>query len=234
MKPSQTFSGFVTGKIGTTPVPNPFFSELLPSIDHLGELKITLYVFWALNKKEGPFRYLRKSEMAEDQRLLSALQEAGLPLEESFEEALERAVVRGTLLKATLSFSQGTETFYFLNSPKGRAAIDAIQDGKWKPSGEKDAPIQLEVELPNIFTLYEQNIGPLTPMIADTLRDAEKNYPSSWIEEAIAIAVENNVRKWTYINAILEGWQNRGKDAREDREDTEKARRKYLKGWFDD
>ncbi len=234
MKPSHIFSGFPEGKIGTTPIPNPFFSELLPAINHLGELKVTLYAFWALYKKEGPFRYIRKSEMEEDQRLLSALQEKDLPVEESLEDALERAVGRGTLLKATLTFSQGNETFYFLNSPKGRAAIDAIEAGKWKPSGEKDSPIQLEIELPNIFTLYEQNVGALTPMIADTLRDAEKRFPYSWIEEAILIAVENNVRKWSYINAILEDWRNRGKDAREDRGDTEKARRKYLKGWFDD
>jgi DNA replication protein len=234
MKPSHIFSGFPAGKIGTTPIPNPFFSELLPAIDDLGELKVTLYVFWALYKKEGPFRYIRKTEMEGDERLLAAIQKSGVSAEESLEDALERAVERGTLLKATLTFSQGTEIFYFLNTPKGRAAIDAIEAGKWKPSGGADSPIQLEVELPNIFTLYEQNIGVLTPMIADTLRDAEKNFPYSWIEEAIAIAVENNIRKWSYINAILEEWQIRGKDAREDRGDTEKARRKYLKGWFDD
>jgi DNA replication protein len=234
MKTSQIFSGFTAGKIGTTPIPNPFFSELLPSIDHLGELKITLYIFWALYKKNGPFRYIRMAELAQDERLLSALQEPGLSEEEALENALERAISRGTLLKATLTFTEGPETFYFLNSPKGRAAIDAIQAGKWQPSGESDAPIRLEIELPNIFTLYEQNIGALTPMIAETLRDAEKQFPYSWIEEAIGIAVENNVRRWSYINAILEEWQIRGKDAREDRGDTEKSRRKYLKGWFDD
>jgi DNA replication protein len=234
MKPSHIFSGFVAGKTGSTPIANQFFSELLPVIDHLGELKVTLYVFWVLNKKEGSFRYIRKTEMLNDQLLLSAVQQTGLSAEESLEDALERAVGRGTLLNAKLTFSEGSETFYFLNSPKGRGAIDAIQAGKWKPSGEKDSPIALEVELPNIFTLYEQNIGALTPMLAETLRDAEKSYPYSWIEEAIAIALENNVRKWSYINAILEEWQIRGKDAREDRGDTEKARRKYLKGWFDD
>jgi len=234
MKPSQIFSGFSSGKIGTTPIPNPFFSEILPVIDHLGELKVTIYAFWVLYKKEGLFKYLRKTDMVEDKLLLSTLQEADIPPEESLEDALERAVTRGTLLKASITLSQGVEVFFFLNTPKGRAAIEAIQAGKWKPSGEKEAPIHLEVERPNVFTLYEQNIGALTPMIAETLRDAEITYPYSWIEEAIAIAVENNVRKWTYINAILEGWQTRGKDAREDREDTEKARRKYLKGWFDD
>jgi len=234
MKPSQIFSGFSSGKVDTTLIPNPFFSELLPSIDHLGELKVTLYSFWALGKKNGPFRYLQKGEMQQDPILLSALNEPGVTPKESLEDALERAVARGTLLKVILTFAKGEETFYFLNSAKGRTAIKAIEDGKWEPSGDQEAPIKLDIELPNIFTLYEQNIGHLTPMIADILRDTEATYPQSWIEEAIQIAVQNNVRKWSYISAILEDWQNRGKDAREDRGDTEKARRKYLKGWFDD
>ena len=34
----------------------------------------------------------------------------------------------------------------------------------------------------DIFTLYEQNIGMLTPLIADELREAEKHYPESWIQ----------------------------------------------------
>jgi DNA replication protein len=234
MKPSQIFSGFPSGRIEATSVPNPFFIELLPAIDHLGELKITLYAFWALAKKETVFRYLQRGEMLEDPRLLASLRIPGVPPEESLDEALERAVARGTLLKATLTFAQGPESFYFLNTPKGRAAIDSIESGNWQPGGEPGKPLKLEIELPNIFTLYEQNIGPLTPMIAETLRDAEATYPQTWIEEAIQIAVENNVRKWSYVNAILEGWQMRGKDAREDRGDTEKARRRYLKGWFDD
>jgi hypothetical protein len=33
----------------------------------------------------------------------------------------------------------------------------------------------------DVFTLYEQNIGMLTPIIADELLDAEKVYPANWI-----------------------------------------------------
>ncbi len=228
------FTGFLAKATKTIPIPNTFFSELLPAIDHLGELKITLYAFWALSRKEGGFRYLSQREMASDRLLLNALRLPGVTPEESLEEALERAVARGSLLQVTLTFAQGEETFYFLNSPKGRAAIEAIQAGKWTPSGEPERPLTLEVEYPNLFTLYEQNIGPLTPMIAEALRDAEESFPEHWIEEAIRIAVENNIRKWNYITAILEDWLTRGKDAREDRGDTEKARQRYLKGWFDD
>jgi DnaD/phage-associated family protein len=64
----------------------------------------------------------------------------------------------------------------------------------------------------SIFQIYESNIGPLTPMIADALEDAEKTYPADWIRESIALAVKNNKRNWRYCEAILKRWQSDGKD----------------------
>jgi hypothetical protein len=182
-----------------TPVPNLFFSDLLPAVDHIGELKVTLYAFWALSQKEGRFQYLRREEMAADELLMQALETGELSGQESLEEALERAVARGTLLKATLDFAESQDVLYVLNTPKGRAAIRGFERGEWKPSGDPQAPVSLQVERPNIFALYEQNIGPLTPMIADRLRLAEREYPARWLREAIQIAVENNVRKWRFV-----------------------------------
>ena len=34
---------------------------------------------------------------------------------------------------------------------------------------------------PNIFSLYEANIGIITPLIAEELKDAELQYPEAWI-----------------------------------------------------
>ena len=63
---------------------------------------------------------------------------------------------------------------------------------------------------PNIFELYEANISLITPILADELKDAEMTYPPEWIELAFKIAVENNVRKWNYIRAILERMATEG------------------------
>ncbi len=52
------------------------------------------------------------------------------------------------------------------------------------------------LERPNVFKLYEENIGPLTPMIADALKDAENTFSPEWIAEAIELAVKNNKRSW--------------------------------------
>ena len=234
MKSQMGFPGFPEGKLKVTPIPNLFFSELIPAIDHLGEMKVTPYAFWALAKKESRFLYLTRDEMASDQILLDSLSSPGMKPLDALDDAIERAVARGTLLQASIDFEGGTEVFFFLNSPKGRAAIEGIERGEWLPSRKEGRPLELRVERPNIFILYEQNVGPLTPMIAERLREAEGDYPSQWIEDAIRIAVENNVRKWRYIEAILEDWRTKGRDEREDIRDTEKARRSYLEGELGD
>jgi DnaD/phage-associated family protein len=221
------FRGFSEGKVRLTPIPGPFFSELLPEIDHLGELKLTLYAFWRLDRMEGIFRYLRRNDFTEDTLFMQGMGENTQTAEAALDEALERAVGRGSLLKAVVTLEKGEEALYFLNSPKGRAAADAIHKGLWRPSGDTRMPVELSQEPPNIFKLFEENIGPLTPIIAETLREAENTYPTSWIEEAVRIAVENNKRSWSYVNAILRRWQEEGRHE-QDRGDTEKDRRRYA------
>ncbi len=226
------FSGFPAGKLQLTQVPNQFFSELLPAIDHLGELKLTLYAFWRLPRTPGDFPYLTRDELLEDELLMEGMQAASGTAAEALDEALERAVARGTLLTAKLESSDTDQQFLFLNGPRGRAAIEAIEHGEWRPSADRRAPVELRAERPNIFNLYEQNIGPLTPMIAESLRDAEQTFPEQWVEQAIRIAVENNVRKWRYVQAILDDWMASGK--KEYQGDTERARRRYRQGEFAD
>ncbi len=222
----RPFSGFPAGKVRLTPIPAPFFTELLPSIDHLGELKVTLYVIWRLDRLEGTFRYVRREDFVEDAHFMRGLGRLKRERLATLDEGLERAVGRGTLLKASVTASAGEFSLYFLNSPKGRAAVKGLEQGKWQPAELPQVPVELSQERPNVFQLYETHIGPLTPMISETLRDAEEMYPPDWIEDAIRIAVENNVRRWRYVSAILSAWQEKGRDE-EDRRDSEK-RQQYF------
>jgi DNA replication protein len=226
-----TFHGFPEGKTRLIPVPGPFFTDLLPEIDDLGELKVTLYVFWQLDRREGVFRFLRRVDFRMDEQFMQGLGKTTEQAEAVLDEALERAAGRGTLIKAVIRSETGEESYYFLNSPKGRAAVEAIRSGNWQPSGQAQTPIGLSLERPNIYRLWEENMGPLTPMIAETLRDAEQNFPESWIEDAIRIAVERNVRNWRFVEAILRRWQEDGRDE-QDRRDAEKNRRRYIEGEF--
>jgi DnaD/phage-associated family protein len=228
------FNGFPEGKVRFTRLPDPLFTQLLPQIDNLDEFKVLLYFFWRLERMEGAFRFLRRPDFLEDERFMQALGSDAGQASQALDEALQRGVQRGSLLLASLETEAGPENLYFLNSAKGRAAVRAIQRGEWRPGGEAQVPVSLDLSLesPNIYRLYEEHIGPLTPMIAEKLHDAEDSYPPKWIEDAFRIAVENNVRRWSYVEAILKRWQEGGRDERTDRRDTEKDRRRYIEGEF--
>jgi DNA replication protein len=225
------FAGFPEGRVRLTPLPDLFFSQLLPQIDNLAELKVTLHLFWVLQRKKGYPRYASHRALLEDSYLLAGLKAPGRPAEEALKEGLERAVARGTLLR----LGDGNNSWYFLNTPQSRGALDKIVRGELQL---EEAPpsrnVSLEVERPNVFTLYEQNIGLLQPMIAEELREAEKIYPLSWIEEAFKIAVERNARNWRYIQKILERWAKEGKGDGTHRPDSEEDRHRYIKGEYAD
>jgi DnaD/phage-associated family protein len=199
------FSGFSSSETFTQ-VPDSLF-RLLGEIDSLDELKVTLYVLWRIEHMEGAFRQICRSEIAEDGDFMSGISAKGL------DSGLEKAVKRGTLLQV--------ESYYFLNSPRGRASAEAMKKGDWRGSGVASTPPR---EVPNIFKLYEENIGPLTPMIADALKDAEGIYPPEWIADAMEQSVKLNKRSWKYIEAILRRWKEEGRAEKQDRRDTETSR----------
>lgn len=227
------FAGFPEGKQSSTPIPDLFFSEVLPDIDHLGELKVTLHVFWLLIQKKGERRYVSGEELAADRRLLNGLASPGVVPAEALRDALDRAVARRTLLRVTTGHDSGRRDWYFANSSKGRQAVDELLAGKWTPA-EAGQPVQLEAQRPNIFVLYEQNIGPLTPLLAEELMEAEDTYPASWIEDAFREAVELNKRSWRYIQRILERWAAEGKTDETSRRGDEGDRRRYIEGKYAD
>ncbi len=223
------FRGFQANPQRQTSLPDAFFSDLLPQMDHLGELKVTLFVFWYASQQEGDLRFVRKSTLAADKSLLDGLAKTGRTALAALDESLERAVLRGTLLAAHHTTPQGeTESLYFIHSPRGQAALDALAAGRWNPDDIAQTFITPAQQRPNIFQLYESHIGPLTPMLAETLQDAEAEYPAGWIEEAIQIAVERNIRNWRYIEAILRGWKEKGRDERKNGEDSQKSQLDYF------
>jgi DnaD/phage-associated family protein len=222
------FTGFPTGKLRLTQIPNLFFSDLLPIIDNISELKVTLYAFWALNQKEGKVRYMRLTDFLNDTEFVKGMGPTLNLASEALMDGIERAVARGTFLHVNVESADGRMDLYFLNTEKGRTAVEGISKGEWRPNPDEDEPITLLIERPNVFILYEQNIGPLTPLIADELRDAEQTYPIRWIEEAIQKAVENNVRKWRYVLGILERWRQEGKQDGNTRRDTQKGLQQQI------
>jgi len=241
------FAGFSSGKNPYVPVPEVFFTVLLPEIEDSAELKVTLHLFWLLAQKQGNPRCVSGDDLLADPILLRSLKRRGdpRPPEERLLQGLELALARGTLLRIHLRLvSEGDEQaeivdWYFFNTPRSRKVVNELQGGQMVPvrllniaeeqgeqEGEMSLPVatrtqnngtgtartvQVQVERPNIFVLYEQNIGLLSPLIADHLKDAADKYPQEWIEAAFREAVQHNKRNWSYISAILRRWETEGR-----------------------
>ncbi len=227
------FQGFPT-RMEFTAVPNLFFSGLLPHVDDLAELKTTLAVIAAIYRKKGSPRYVSLSELRGDAALMQGLKSIGKEPEATLEAALKMAVGRGTLLRLGLEGKDGAEEVYFLNDAPGRQAVAKIESGEIKLGGMKAVrPVETTGEPPDIFTLYEENIGLLTPMVADELKLTEKTYPAAWLRDAIKEAVLHNKRNIRYITKILENWSAEGRSDGTHQRDTQKADPdKYIKGKY--
>lgn len=215
------FKGF-PARLSYTPLPSLFFTLLLPGIEDMAELKVTLHLFWLLSTRRTYPRFVTLGEVLRDNTLLEGLKARGEAPEGALRRGLDLARERGTFLGLTLEAPGGAKELYFLNTERDRRAVAQIRGGQLDLG-------QLGVALdetppgltPNIFTLYEENIGMITPLIADELKEAEKAYPAAWIEEAFQEAVDLNHRNWRYIVRILERWAREGRDGA-DRGDTSK------------
>jgi DnaD/phage-associated family protein len=225
----MTFEGF-PARMSFTPVPNTFINNLLPQIEDIGELKVTLYIMEALYNKKGYPRFVSFAELFANASLISNFKSAQDPKEE-LKKALQLAMERKTIIG--LSTENGD--VYFLNTEADRQAAEKIKSGELKVEGIKNTIIEkADAEEPlNIFAVYEDNIGMLTPMIAEELKDAMKLYPENWISDAIKEAVKQNARKLSYITAVLERWAKEGRsDGTYKRDSKKDDPEKYTGGQF--
>jgi DnaD/phage-associated family protein len=198
------------------PIPLAFLTEILPKIHDPAEIQVCLAVFRLVSLAGGLDAALNHRAIVRDRALRTALRVVGNPNEPDgrIDTGLELSVGRGTLIRFTTSDSSHDETWYYVNTPANQALIAAMSRGTVAPPqslwpGEETPAVR--PERPNVFRLYEQNIGFLTPLIADHLVDALETYPNDWIEDAIAEAVAYNRRSWRYIQRILENWTERGR-----------------------
>jgi len=222
---SKTFSGFREDQLELVRVPETFFTQLLPLINSLPELRLLLYLFWYFEQQEGEIRHILYKNLAADPALLEMI--GG---EQGLRQALQGLIDLGAVLGAQPENEE--DVHYFVNSPQGREAVKAIRNSQWQRNIQSRIPIQMPGEQPNIYKLYEQNIGMITPMMAEILKEDEKTYPNEWIEEAIRLAVTRNVRKWKYVQGILERWQSEGRGNEQNRRDDSQDPDSYRKSWL--
>jgi DnaD/phage-associated family protein len=207
------FKGFPSSARATA-VPNVLFTELLPLIDDADELRVTLYAVYALGRHKGYPRFITQNELAADASLMASLDgdEAPEASRMRLTRGLDAAVERGALLR----LEAGTQLLYFLNTPVSDRAIEGIRNGSLQlgrvlPAVQEPPKARRD----NVFQLYEANIGPITPLVAEALQEAEQLYPYEWLEEALREAAELNKRSWRYASRILERWATEGRKREE-------------------
>ena len=208
-------SGFPPGTL-YTPVPNPILGPLLEQVQDLAELKVTLRGLWLLHRARGRPQAVRLPEFLDDRTLLRGLQGPGKDPREEILRGLQLAVVRGTFLLHRPDETTTEGQVYLLNNDTGRNALLRLRRDGGLPPGDGPGLLEDSMEAPageksNIFGLYEDNVGTLSPLLAEQLKEAEEAYPWTWINEAFAIAVTENKRSWRYIAGILRRWAAEGK-----------------------
>ena len=198
----MAFKGFPRG-VRYLPVPAPVFGPLLEQIKDASGFIITLRIIWMLHQKKGRIRFVATEELYGDKILTNALGSSN-----AIENNINAVVRAGILLRIK---RQNSSDAFMLNFEENHDLVSSIG------SIDKDTdlftdPWEIKNDPPEIYSLYEQNIGILTPIISERLTEAEDKYPAEWIIEAVGIAVEQNHRSWAYILRILERWDTEGRD----------------------
>jgi DNA replication protein len=228
------FKGF-PARMQYTPVPNIVFSAVLPQIKDLVELKILLHVLALLYTRKGALKTFSLAELLNDPGLAVDLDSTADDARTETTRALDGLAAKNILLHIALERSGKRRDYYCLNTEANQAAIEKIRSGETAlPESEFTEVIPLREPPADIFSLYEQNVGIITPLIAEELKDANIHYPAEWIRDAIKEAVNLNKRNWRYIARILEKWSTEGKESGTHRGNLKKDTDpdKYIRGKY--
>jgi len=228
------FSGFPS-RAEVTPIPNLFFTTVMPRIGDAAELKAVLHIFWLLSRRRGYPQLVTFSELLADPILMGGIGAAEAQKEEVLCQALHQAVEHGIILHVRIDREGQPGDVYLINNEASREVVSKIQQGELPSMSLMPSQSDTKGILPrDIFSLYERNIGMLTPLIAEQLQEAERLYPADWIEGAFKEAVALNKRSWKYILRILERWSIEGRDDGKFGRDYKKESDpdKYIKGKY--
>lgn len=223
------------------PIPRSFFDLHFSQVNDIAELKTLLTFFRLVAEPDWSYGMIPEELLLSNEELLESLRPQGstrAPVDQ-VRKGIELAIARDALLRFRVEQPPKSQSWLMASGPHSRARLARLQRGEEPiprlivPDGEV---VTIRAERPNVFRLYEQNIGLLTPIIADQLIEALEIYPESWIEEAIGEAVSYNRRQWRYVQRVLNNWATEGRG-----HETDKRHRgagesadpeKYLRGKY--
>jgi DnaD/phage-associated family protein len=193
------------------------FGALLEEIGEIAELKVVLRGIWLLRRQRSWPRMVAREEFLSDQTLLRGLRSDPDGAAAAISRGLASAVERGIFLAHRPGPGSDARVRYLLNADADRRALARLESEASPASPEIAAEpgwepvVEPPEERPNIFALYEDNVGMVSPILAEELKEAEAVYPGNWVSDAFKIAVDNNRRNWRYISGILRRWAAEGR-----------------------
>ncbi len=232
MSASAPFEGF-PGIGKATAIPNSFFSTVLPAMRETGDLLAFLWVARLVQEQQGEARFVTAAQIREHPDATASFTALAGGGDGGNAEALDRGLAAcvelGALLALDLAGGGIEETAYFVNNPAARRAVARARGGELELRPGAIAYEPQPARRPNIFHLYEEHIGTITPLVAERLIAASELFPQHLIESAFREAAERNVRNWRYIERILQRWSE-GNHAHETsgRDPVELRRRRFL------
>ena len=193
------------------PVPAQLFTEILPRLHNESQLRATLYTWYAIMSKGSGQRYVYLSQLLTDPVLLSWFTHLGG--KNGIQRGLDQSCREGIFLQ--LQIGEDDKILAPNDESGARLITDMKSESVAHHNQSRDSSPETNYEttvVSNVVEKYENEIGMLTPVIADMIAIAEQMYPTTWILEALDIAAQSNARSWKYVTAILARWKNEGKN----------------------
>lgn len=212
---------------GYTKIPNDLF-DIIPDLTG-AELKIVLLIYRATigyHKQKARFSYREIAELTGLQRgtvvtSMAALQEKHIVLK--YSDGQKKSEYQIILESGTKIIPiDGTKIVPVVrenHTDNGTKIVPQSPALKKKENIKErdvvdipDEPVIAEENTrPNIYRVFEQEIGALTPSIADALEDAVDEFTEPWVVDALKECAARGARNWKYAHAILKNWKASGR-----------------------
>lgn len=232
---------FESDRDRSIPIPSSFFEQHLARIRDLAAIKVLLTVYLHLSDLDPGAPFISEDAIFADRQLVNGVRLTGSnrdPIEE-IRHGVDVLAAHDAIVRIVVE-EDGEESYWLMpKSPQNQRLLYTFVNGSRAfpyRQTRTQAKARVAIERPNVFRLFEQNIGVVTPLIADQIIEAIEIYPAGWIEDAINEAVSLNRRSWRYIQRILERWSTEGRGDEAYRRNQSASgfveREKYLRGKY--
>lgn len=193
-----------------TPIPDSVLGKSLVEFTDGDLLRCFLRILWHLYRSKDKIKSVDVTTLNSDSVIRAILANRATPDLSRLSTALKEMHGFGLLMFARVG--EDTKNPKILLHTQHNAK--RIEASSWQSTDliEPTQALANTSSESNVFELYEQNIGLITPLVADELKDMENQYPIAWVEEAIGLSVIYNRKSIRYISRILERWRNEGRD----------------------